>query len=125
MPTIYTCGIIEESLHDTRILSGISTFLHASRVEKLPDEEPDTWHIHEYHLPETDLERLIPELERSIQEGWYSHAFNVDTRKLYVIFRGKSFLLPTERDDSWDAMISYGESVGCESRWTTSIPLSV
>ena len=85
MSIIYTCGIIEESLNDTRILSEMSTFLHTSRVADLPDEEPDTWHIHEYHIPETDLERFIPELERAIKGGWYIHAFNVDVRKLHVI----------------------------------------
>lgn len=125
MSIIYTCGIIEESLSDTSILSKISAFLHTSRVQEWPDEEPDTWHLHEYHFPEADLERFIPELQRNIKEGWYIHAFNVDTRKLHVILKGKSFLLPTEKDDSWDKMISYGESVGCEARWTANIPLRV
>ena len=125
MSTIYTCGIIEESLDDTSILSGVSTFLHTSRVQVQPDEEPDTWHIREYRLPEADLERLIPELQHHIREGWYVHAFNVDAEKLHVILKGRSFLLPIEKDDSWDEMISYGVSVGCESRWTANIPLRV
>jgi len=125
MSVIYTCGIIEESLNDTSILSRMSTFLHTSRVQEWPDEELDTWHIHEYHFPEADLERFIPELQRNIKEGWYIHAFNFDTRKLHVILKGKSFFLPIEKDDSWDKMISYGESVGCEARWTANIPLRV
>ena len=125
MSVIYTCGIIEESLNDTSILSKMSTFLHTSRVQEWPDEELDTWHIHEYHFPEADLQRFIPELQRNIKEGWYVHAFNVDTGRLYDILKGKSFLLPTEKDDSWDEMISYGESVGCEARWTANIPLRV
>jgi len=125
MSIIYTCGIIEESLNNTSILSRLSPFLHTSRVQAWPGEEPDAWHIHEYHLPEADLERLIPELERNVREGWYIHAFNVDARKLVVILKGKSFCLPTEKDGSWDEMIAYGESVGCESRWTANIPLRV
>jgi len=125
MSVIYTCGIIEESLNDTEILSKISKFLYKSRVAKMPSEEPDTWHIHEYHLPEADLELLIPDLQQHTKEGWYSHAFNIERSKLYVILKGKSFILPTEKDGSWDEMISYGESVGCESRWTKNIPLRV
>ena len=125
MSTIYKCGIIEESLDNKEILSRISKFLHKSRVAKMPKEEPDTWHVHEYHLPENDLQLLIPELMQHTKEGWYSHAFNIDSGKLYVILKGKSFILPTVRDDSWDEMIAYGESVGCESRWTKNIPLRV
>ena len=94
MSIIYTCGIIEESLNDTGILSQISTFLHTSRVEKRPDEEADTWHVYEYHFTEEDLERFIPELQHSIKQGWYIHAFNIAERKLYVILKGRSFLLP-------------------------------
>ena len=124
MPIVYTCGIIEESLSDTSILSDMATFLHTSRVAQ-PAYEPDEWHIHEYLLPEADLKRLIPELERNIREGWYIHAFNVDAGKLVVILKGRSFALPTERDGSWDEMIAYGESVGCGSRWTANIPLRV
>jgi hypothetical protein len=125
MSVMYTCGIIEESLDDPRILSKLSNYLHTSRVEKLPDEEPDIWHVYEYHVAEADLERFIPELQHSIKEGWYIHAFNIMKRKLYVILKGKCFLLPTEKDDSWNEMISYGESVGCDRRWTANIPLRV
>lgn len=125
MSIIYTCGIIKESLNDISILSEISSFLHTSRVQEWPNEEPGKWHIHEYHFQEDVLKQLIPELQRNIKEGWYIHAFNVDTRKLYVILKDKSFLLPIEKDDSWETMISYGESVGCESQWTANIPLRV
>ena len=121
----YTCGIIEESLNDIGVLSKISMFLHTSRVTNLPDEEPDIWHINEYHIPEAALTSLIPELKKNIKEGWYIHAFNIEARKLHVVLKGKNFLLPTKKDDSWDVMISYGQSVGCESRWTKNIPLSV
>ena len=125
MSIIYTCGIIKESLSDVSILPEISTFLHTSRIQEWPNEEPDKWHLHEYHFQEGHLKQLIPELQHNIKEGWYIHAFNVDSKKLYVIINGKSFLLPTEKDDSWYEMISYGESVGCESRWTANIPLRV
>ena len=68
MTVLYTCGIIEESLSDTSILSQLSPFLHTSRVEKLLGEEPDKWHIYEYHLPKTDLEQFIPNLQNNVKE---------------------------------------------------------
>jgi hypothetical protein len=67
MSEVYTCGVIEESLNDTRILSALSSFLHTSRVENMPDDEAGTWHIYEYHIPEKNLESLIPELQHNIK----------------------------------------------------------
>jgi hypothetical protein len=122
---MYTCGIIKESLNDISMLSKISVFLFKTRLQKLPDEEPDIWHVNEYHIIESDLISLLPKMIENIKEGWYIHAFNIEANKLYVVLKGKYFVLPTKKDNSWDEMIMYADSVGCEERWTKNIPLRV
>jgi hypothetical protein len=123
--TLYRFGIIIESMADLQPVAQLKDFVVRSRTADVPYEEPPVWHVNEYSIPLDRLEALLPLLTASIKAGWYAHAFNVDEARLIVILKGKSFVLPTVRDSSWQPMIDYGKSVGCDPQWTENIPLSV
>lgn len=125
MSELYKCGIIEESLENPKVLEKIRKYFVKSRVQNVPDEVPSVWHVYEYHIPHGILKDLLPELENQVKSEWYIHAFNIHDDVLYVVLKGKSFRLQTNKDSGWDEMIEYGEKVGCRSKWTRNIPLSV
>ncbi|MDP2871648.1 MAG: hypothetical protein Q8P31_03835 [Bacillota bacterium] len=122
---MYTCGIIVESLQDRDILRSLAPHLVRERVAEMPGEPEGVWHIREYGIPEDALEQVLAALEGAVKHEWYSHLFNLELGILYVVFAGKHFRLPAVRDDSWEAMISYGLTVGVDRKWTGSIPLRV
>ena len=83
---MYTCGIIMESLNDISMLSKISAFLFKTRLQKLPDKEPDIWHVNEYHILESDLISLLPKLIENIKEGWYIKKIEFNTSFLNTLW---------------------------------------
>jgi hypothetical protein len=63
--------------------------------------------------------------ENKVKSEWHIHAFNIHDDVRYIVLKGKSFGLQTNKDHSWDEMIEYGEKADCRSERTRSIPLSV
>lgn len=122
---LFRCGVIQESLENPRPLAKLRPYLVRTRTEAIPDENPPEWHVNEYLIPHGALVELLLWIEADIKEKWYAHAFNIEENVLYVVLHGKSFRLPTIRDSSWDAMITYGKEVRCDPKWTENIPLRV
>lgn len=124
-PLNFTGEIIAESLENLSVLSILEPYRIKSRQCRMPDEEVKLWNVHRFCIDETALLSLIPGIESSIGKGgWYVHFYSDLGNKMFVIFRGKHFVVSKHRDRSWDEMISYGESIGVERRWTENIPVS-
>ncbi len=68
--------------------------------------------------------QALPQLEQSIGNGgWYIHFYSDVGDKMFVVFKGKCFVVGKHKDQSWNEMIAYGESIGVERRWTETIPV--
>jgi len=120
---MFHLGIIEESLESFDTLALLKPFFFSQRISEAPEETPPVWHINEYHVPNHKIVDLLPILEQQVKPTWYIHAFNDE--KLIVIFRGKSFCISPRKDETWDEMMAYGESVNVERRFLENIPLAV
>ena len=120
---MFRMGVIEESLENSDVLNTLRPFFYSQRLEEVSGDEFLIWHINEYHVPDEDINDLISILEQQVKLTWYIHAFNDE--KLIVIFRDKSFHISLYKDDTWSAMIEYGDTVKVDRRYSESIPLSV
>jgi len=120
---MYQLGIIEESLGCKDVLFTLKPYLANQRLEEVPGDTVPVWHTNEYHVPDSELLNLLPIFEEQILPTWYIHAFNEDV--LIVVLKGKSFKISREKDDSWNDMIVYGESVEVERRYLENIPLYI
>ena len=47
---MYRLGIIEESIDDRNILSGLASCFVSQRIENALEDECPIWHINEYHV---------------------------------------------------------------------------
>lgn len=122
----FLCEIILESLADTTCIDSIQGYLIKTRAAEMPKERFPLWHIHRYRLPREQVLRVTPLIEKSLGSGeWYVHLFSEKNDELFVIIKGRTFRLPKIRNNSWDEMIRYGESVGLGRRWTESIPVKL
>jgi len=120
---MFCLGVIEESLKNIDILALLKPFFFSQRISEMPEETPPIWHINEYHVPDEKIVDLLPTLEQQVKPTWYIHAF--DNEKLIVILQGKSFFISLHKDETWDEMMAYGESVNVERRFLEDIPLAV
>lgn len=120
---MYRLGIIEESLDCKDILIDLKQYLINQRIEEVPEDTIPIWHTNEYHVPDFKLPHFLPVLEKQVLPAWYIHAFNDD--ELIVVLKDKSFTVSREKDDSWNDMIAYGESVNVERRYLENIPLHI
>jgi uncharacterized cupin superfamily protein/RimJ/RimL family protein N-acetyltransferase len=124
-PLNYTGEIIVESLQDKSVLELLETYRIKSRRADMSNEQVKVWNINRYCLDEQALTEVLPRLENSISTGgWYIHFYSDIGNKLYVIFKGKHFLVSKTKDSTWDEMIRFGDSIGVERRWTETIPVS-
>lgn len=120
----FTGEIIIESLKDQAVLERLEPYRIKSRKAEMPNESIKLWTINRYCIDEKFLKEIIPYLEKAIDEGgWYIHFYSDLDNQLFVIFRGKHFLISKRKDSSWEPMIKYGESIGVERRWTETIPV--
>ncbi|MCL2217583.1 MAG: hypothetical protein FWB91_11280 [Defluviitaleaceae bacterium] len=120
---MFRLGIIEESLESLDTLALLAPFFFSQRISEVPEETPPVWHINEYHVPDDKIVDLLPTLEQQVKPTWYIHAFNDE--RLVVILREKSFFISPHKDETWDEMVAYGESVNVERRFLENIPLAV
>ena len=121
---MFRLGIIEESLVDKDVLNSLEKYYVSQRLQSVPEDEFPIWHINEYHLNDTIFESVLDLLIWQIKKTWYCHAFSDE--KLYVILRGKWFVVSLERDDTWNDMIEYGINVAeVEEFYLEHIPLHV
>lgn len=124
-PLNYTGEVIVESLQDKSVLELLETYKIKSRRAEMPNEQVKVWNINRYCLGEQALAEVVPRLEKSIGSGgWYIHFYSDLGNKLYVVFKGKHFLVSKAKDSTWDEMIRFGETIGIERRWTETIPVS-
>jgi hypothetical protein len=120
---MFRLGVIEESLENIETVSALKPFFFSQRIEEVPDDTSPIWHINEYHISDEKIVDLLPILEQQVKRTWYIHAFN--DKKLIVVLKEKSFHLSLQRDNTWDEMIAYGQSVDVEKRYLENIPLHV
>ena len=120
---MFKLGIIEESLENPDTLKILKPFFFSQKIEEVEGDEFPIWHTNEYHVPDDKIVNLLPVLEQQVKKAWYAHAFNDDT--LFVVFHKKYFRISPHKDETWDEMIEYGDTVGVERRFSESIPLSV
>jgi uncharacterized cupin superfamily protein len=124
-PLNFTGEIIVESLKDSAVLKELETYRIKSRRADIPNEEVKVWNINRYCIDEKALLPIISKLEQSIGNGgWYIHFYSDLGNKMFVIFKGKHFVVGKQKNRSWDEMIAFGESTGVERRWTETIPTS-
>lgn len=79
------------------------------------------WRQRLIRVGENEADSFADLLSRSMREEFYAHYFNEP--KLYVIFKGRFFILPPTKDASWNEMMQFGNSVGVGEEYTGSIPL--
>jgi len=115
--------IIIESLNNPSVLDSISEYIIKERIESRPSETEKIWHIRRYLLPRPIVVKILPMLETSIKHGWYIHFFSKNENELIIIMKNKSFIIHKVKDNSWEKMIEYGETIGCGRRWTENIPI--
>lgn len=120
---MFRLGVIEESIENIDTLSVLSPFFFSQRIEEVPDDPCPVWHTNEYHVPEEKISDLLPVLEQQVKRTWYIHAFNHE--KLIVVLKGKSFQISLQKNETWNEMIAYGQSVDVEKRYLENIPLHV
>ena len=120
---MYILGIVEESLSCKDILTTLKPYLIKQRIEAIPEDTVSIWHTNEYHVPDSELSKFLPTLEKQVLPTWYIHAFNDDA--LIVVLKEKSFKISRVKDDSWNDMIAYSKSVDVERRYLENIPLHV
>jgi len=121
----FYCAVIEESLIDNNALQKINQYYHSTRIEEVDDEKYPIWHVQEYHIPEAEMEQIFKAVCANLKPEWYIHAFNEIKYLLIVGLHKKYFSLPTQKDESWNKMIQYGEQVGIGREWTEDIPLRI
>ena len=120
---MFKLGVIEESLENGDTVKVLEPFFVSQRIEETPDDPIPIWHTNEYHVPDNRIADLLSVLEKQIKHTWYAHAFNDE--KLIVVLRGKIFHISLHKNETWDAMIAYGESVNVERRYLKNIPLFI
>jgi len=120
---MFRLGVIEESLESLDTLEVLKPFFFSQRVDEVQGDSSPVWHINEYHVPDAEITGLLAVLEQQIKQTWYAHAF--DDEKLIVIFQRKSFYISRHKDETWNEMIAYGQSVGVEKHYLETIPLQV
>ena len=121
---MYRLGIIEESIKDRSILSGLTPCFVSQRIEDVPGDECSIWHINEYHVAEDDITNIVNMLKQCIKETWYCHAFNEE--KLFVVLAGRWFQISIKRDGTWEEMIEYGvREAKVEREYLETIPLHI
>ena len=121
---MFKLGIIEESLKDIKVLNMVKQYLFSQRIEQIPEDEYPVWHTNEYHIPDEKLKDLLEILKDEVKETWYIHAFN--DKQLFVVLKGRYFMLSLNRDYSWNEMIEYGvNEAKVERRFLENVPLHV
>jgi len=120
---MFRLGVIEESLESPGPLEVLRPFFFSQRIQEVPGDPFPVWHTNEYHVQDGKIADLLPMLERQVKKSWYIHAFNDEM--LIVILPGKSFHISPHKDETWDSMIAYGESMAVEQRYLKDIPLHV
>lgn len=121
---MFSLGIIEEGLEDRKILSDLSLYFVSQRIESVPEDEVPLWHINEYHVDNNQIEGVLDMLKENVKTTWYCHAFSHE--KLYVVFKGKWFVISLKRDETWDNMIEYGVvSARVERSYLETVPLHI
>lgn len=121
---MYKLGVIEESLADSAALGDLKPYYFSQRIENVPEDTVSVWHTNEYHIPDEKIEDICKMLSICILPTWYIHAFSENA--LFVVLRGKYFLISPERDKSWDEMIEYGTAgVEVEKHFLENIPLHI
>ena len=121
---MFRLGIIEESLEHTKTLELVKPYFFSQRIENVQENEYQIWHTNEYHVPDEKIEELLNILKDEIKLTWYVHAFS--DSQLFVVLRGKYFVVSLQRDDTWNVMIEYGEKMAnVESHYLETIPLHV
>lgn len=124
-PLNYTGEVIVESLQDKSILDLLEPYRIKSRRAEMPNEQVKVWNINRYCLDEQALAEIVLRLETAIGSGgWYIHFYSDLGNRLYVVFKGKHFVVSKQKDATWDEMIRFGESIGVERGWTETIPVS-
>lgn len=121
---IFLGDVILEGLNDPSFLKAFDSFLMSSWTQPRPNHAIPLWHINRYALPREKvlvLTRAVIGLLRD--EGWYVHFYSEHGNDLYVMLKGRLFLLPKQKSPAWDEMIRYGERVGVDRKWTESIPI--
>lgn len=73
---MFRLGVIEESLINKQILNDLNRHFISQRLQEVPDDEFSIWHINEYHVDDSEIEKLLDILKEQIDMTWYCHAFN-------------------------------------------------
>lgn len=89
--------------------------------EAPPGDRFTVWRQKLIRVARDQADDFAHRLSRSMIDGFYAHYFDEST--LYVVFKDRFFVLPKERDSTWDAMIAFGKTVGVGPEYTESIPM--
>jgi histidine triad (HIT) family protein len=99
-PYVMRAMVVEESLEDVAIVSGL-------KITKLEVSPESRWHIYSANVEA----REIALIQRNLRQGpWYAHFWSGD--KLIVAFRDKLFEMRRTNKETWAPAIEFGKKLG-------------
>lgn len=112
--------IILEGLRDESVMNDV-IIEDAKDCAAPTGDRFSVWRQRLILVRQDQAESFADRLSQAMTEDFYAHYFN--NTELYVIFKGRFFVLPKTRDLSWDEMIEFGRTVGVSEEYTGSIPM--
>jgi len=111
---VYTGVIIEESLEDKSVLSGVKIL--KTKIELVTEKHKTPWvkqwTLHTVEIPISKTDSIAEKLSKSLdsKHSWYADFKNNNTH--YVIFRGKVFKVERSKKEQYAEVTKYGLSLG-------------
>lgn len=99
----YVGIIIEESLTDNKVMTGI-------KITNTAVSPNDSWRMHAVEATEDDIARI----SHVLKPAYYAHFWK--GREVIVAFKDKVFRLDYDRKETWKPAIDYGLSQGIPLR---------
>ncbi len=112
----YQGVIIEESLSDKSILSGLN--IVSTEVEDVTEEHAtpwlEKWTLDTIEIPENEIDDVAERISKSFDNdhisNWYADFKNGEHH--YIVFPGKVFKLDRTKKSDYEEMAKYGVQIG-------------
>ncbi len=86
--------VIEESLADTSILSGLKV-IKTLIEENVEGKEKQVWKLHTVEIDNKGIYKVAEKLEKALKPKWYAHF--TDGYNLLIVFANRSFTIRLEK----------------------------
>lgn len=113
---VFSGIIIEESLIDTHILKEVRVFDTTIQMVSKRHKTPwlNQWTLKHIEIMEEDADKMAEKISASLDpyHPWFAHFESSGLQ--YLIFRGKIFKLDRFSSHQYEAVVSYGLSIGID-----------